>query len=55
VPFQAPLTLGGLPKPTAQQIAGLSTPAEKAEDWTERPVLTVRFKPRRSQFECSPL
>lgn len=35
MPFQAPLTLGGLSKPNAQQTAGLATPAGKLEDWTQ--------------------
>lgn len=34
-PFQAPLTLGGLPKPAAQYIAGLNKPAAKSEEWTQ--------------------
>lgn len=43
MPYQAPLTLGGLPKPTAQQVAELSTPAQKLEDWTERSVVQVKL------------
>lgn len=41
--FQAPFTLGGLPKPTAQQVAELSTPTQKLEDLTQMSVVQVKL------------